>query len=491
MPRLKRLILSGDRGFFRVWLPALLAMLALDAAFPRFFWKIPRLWKPPEFGFSEADWGYQIALERIGLLEPKAEGAVRVLAFGSSTARALDPYQVEGLLRAGRAAPRAEVRRLMMPSVQPSEFLLLFEGEELPTPDVAVILFNPVDFLYPNDERRVNDMLPYAASPLALWRARYDTLAADEQIELALSQLSNLFRYHRQIQTCLSDHALAGARRWLGPPPPASWGIHADGYTDRRFALELTGNAPLEYFVAPEWIAQRGRIRLDFRSGGETLATQVETRSGWKSVALPAPARIEVVADSSWSPRAAGADDERLLGVKLRHPPPRGVSDGGAEPYRHPFLEEGELEPLLRIPGKRGAEADRAWDELLHADTHSARRMRRAWKAKTDRRDQPFAADKEYLGVQALVEHFRARGSRVILVSTPDHPHIRGDYANGTYYRGYREFFRSLASAPDVAFHDLGDALPAEDFNDGHHVNYIGVIKLGPRFAQMVERGLE
>jgi hypothetical protein len=93
--------------------------------------------------------------------------------------------------------------------------------------------------------------------------------------------------------------------------------------------------------------------------------------------------------------------------------------------------------------------------------------------------------------VQALVEHFRALGSRVILVSTPDHPQIRADYANGTYYRGYREFFRSLASAPGVAFHDLGDALPAEDFNDGHHLNYIGVIKLGPRFAQMVERGLE
>ena len=491
MPGLKRLVLSGERGFFRIWLPALLAVLALDAAFPRFFWKIPRLWKPPEFGFTETEWGYQVALERVRMLEPKAEGALRVLAFGSSTAGALDPYQVEGLLRAGPVAPRAEVRRLMLAGIKPSEFLILFEAEELPPPDVVVILFNPVDFLHQASQRRVNPMLPYAGSPLTFWRARYDTLPASEQIELAVAQLSNLYRYHWQIQACLTDHALAGARRWLGPPPPGSWGIHADGYTDRRFALELTENAPLEYFVAPEWIAQRGRIRLDFRSGGDTLATRVETGSGWKSVELPAPARIEVVADSSWSPRAAGADDERLLGVKLRHPPPHAGPDNGAEPYRSPFLEEGELEPLLRIPGKRGAEADRAWDELLKADNHSARRMRSTWKAKADRRDQPFVAGKEYLSVQALVEHFRALGSRVILVSTPDHPHIRGDYADGSYYRGYREFFQSLARAPGVAFHDLGDALPAEDFNDGHHLNYVGVIKLGPRLAQMVERGLE
>jgi hypothetical protein len=490
MPRLKRFIRSGEPNFFRVWLPALLALLALDAAFPHFFWRIPRLWQPPEFGFSEGEWGYQIALERLRLLEPKAEGAVRVLAFGSSLAGALDPYQVEGLLRAGGAVPRAEVRRLRLPSVKPSEFLLLFEAEELPLPDVAVILFNPVDFLDPADEGWVSPMLLYAGSPLTLWRARYDTLAASEQLDLALSQLSNLHRYYRQIGTCLSDLALAAARRWLRPPPPGSWGIHADGYTDRRFALELTANAPLEYFVAPEWIAQRGRIRLDFRSDGETLATRVETRSGWKSLALPAPARIEVVADSSWSPRAAGQGDERLLGVKLRNPPPRSGSDG-AEPYRHPFLEEGEFEPLLRIPGKRGAEADRAWDELLHADTPSARRMRQVWKQKADLRDQPFVAGKEHLAVQALVEHFRVRGRRVILVSTPDHPQMRADFADGTYYRGYREFFRSLASVPGVAFHDLGDALPAEDFNDGHHLNYIGVIQLGPRFAQMVERGLE
>ena len=41
-----------------------------------------------------------------------------------------------------------------------------------------------------------------------------------------------------------------------------------------------------------------------------------------------------------------------------------------------------------------------------------------------------------------------------------------------------------------MSFHDLSGALPAEDFNDWHHVNYVGAVKVGPSFAQFISAAL-
>jgi hypothetical protein len=492
---LKRVSLSLKRALpgWKIWLPIAVALLVLEAGFDAFFWEIPKIRKARDSGFSESDWGHRIALEHRRMLEPKQAGAARVLAFGSSVAGAFDPNQVQALVQAHRPSSRAEVRRLTMPGIEPSEFLLLFESEPMPPPDVTVILFNLADFVQPAARRHLNPMLLYTVPPIALWRARREQLTAEGQRELALAQLSDLYRYRRQILFGVRGHGSAGLRWLFAPEPPVSYGIHPDGYTERRFALELTGRPPvqLEYFVDPEWISQRGAVRLAFSSDGKPLAARVEREAGWKSVELPVsttPARVEVTADGAWNPRAGGAsDDVRLLGVKLKQPP---VPGGGGEPHRYPIVEEGEIEPRLRIGSQRGEEADRAWDEQFEAQTHSGRLLRRARDAKLALRDQPFVADGEYLAIRALVEWFRARGSRVLLVNTPDNPRVLRGYANGTHYRDYLAFFRSLASAPGVEFHDLSAVLPSEDFNDGHHVNYVGIIKLGRRFAAMIERAL-
>ena len=481
---------------WKVWLPIVLVVLTLDASFNAFFWKIPRIRRIPEFRFSEADWGYRIALEHLRLLQPKRAGSARVLAFGSSVARVFDPHQVQGLVQAHRQLPRAELQRLAMPGIQPSEFLLLFENEPMALPDVTIILFNLADFLRPAPKDELNPMLFYTVPPLALWRARHEHLRVGDQLELGLSQLSNLYRYRKQIRSCVSTHASAGLHWLIDPAPPGSYGIYPDGYTERRFALELPGRAPfhLEYFVDPEWISQRGRVQLQFNSDGKPLTTRIESEAGWKSVELrlpSTPARVEVIADSVWNPRAGGAsDDLRLLGVKLKESAFRSEPGGGVQPYRYPFAEEGDIESLLRIGGKRGEQADRAWDERIEAKTHSGRMLRRVRDAKLARRDQPFVVGGEYLAIQKLVQLFRTRGSKVLLVNTPDNPRILGGYANGPYYRGYLAFLQSLASASSVELYDLSAALPAEDFNDAHHVNDIGMIKLGRTFSDMVERAL-
>jgi hypothetical protein len=140
-----------------------------------------------------------------------------------------------------------------------------------------------------------------------------------------------------------------------------------------------------------------------------------------------------------------------MLGVKLKEPPSRSELDGGIPPYRYLLEEEGELEPLLRISSKRGAEADRAWTSIsgedpLQQENASFRDARLAL------RDEPFVAGGEHLAIQELVRLFRERaaaGSAGQYTGQSAHP---GRYANGPYYRDYLAFFRSLASASGAEF---------------------------------------
>ena len=495
---MKRLSASALRALFpwKIWLPIILLVLTLDVSFNSYFWKIPRIRKVSGFSPRGSDLGYQIGLDHHRLLQPKPAGSVRVLAFGSSVSGSFDPHQVQGLVQARRPLPQVEVHRLMVPRMHASEYLLLFESEPMPLPEVTVILFNLVDFLHPPAEREVDRKLNDIVPPMALLQARHDGLDVSAQLALGFSRLSKLYRYHKLIGFCLQDHVDAGLRWLLGPAPPRTYGIHTDGYTERRFALKLPGPAPIrfEYFVDPEWISQRGHVQLQFSSDGRPLTTRIENEAGWKTVELPlssAPARVEVSADSVWNPRAGGAtDDLRLLGVKLRElPAPNQIRDG-AQPFRYQLAEAGDIEPLLRMEGKRGDEFDRAWDEQLHAKTTFGHSMRRFRDAKLALRDEPFVVCEDHLAIQKLVQRFRARGSKVILVNTPENPRDAIDYERGPYYRGYLVFFRSLASASSTDFYDLSGSLPAEDFNDGHHVNYVGVFKLGRIFADIVERAL-
>ena len=496
--RLKRLSASAQRIHFRwkIWLPVVLLFLTLDSSFNAFFWEIPRVRKTPNSHHRSTDRSYQIALDHHRLLQPKPADSARVLAFGSSISGSFDPHQVQSLVQAKRPLPQAEVHRLMVPGIHPPDYLLLFENEPMPLPDVTVILFNLVDFLYPAREHALNPWLLYFVPPMALWRARHDSLEVSDQLELGLSRLSNLFRYHKLIRSCLLDHLGASLRWLLSPAPPRSYGIYADGYTERRFALKLSGPVPIrfEYFVDPEWISQRGRVQLQFSSDGQPLTTRIESEAGWKTVELPlpsAPALVEVSADSVWNPRAGGAtDDLRLLGVKLKELPVPNQIRAGVQPFRYQLADADDIRPVLRMKGKRGDDFDRAWDEQMQAKTRFGRDMRRFRDAKLALRDKPFVVGEGYLAIQKLVQLFRARGSKVVLVNTPDNPRLLGDYEKGPYYRGHLAFFRSLASASGADFYDLSASLPAEDFNDGHHVNYVGAIKLGRIFADMVERAL-
>jgi hypothetical protein len=251
----------------------------------------------------------------------------------------------------------------------------------------------------------------------------------------------------------------------------------------------------LKYFIDPEWIRQRGRVRLEFSTLDGVLATRVEDEPGWKTVTLEIPASsaklLEVRADSMWSARVSdSAGEPRLRGVRLADPPavPEGSPRGAAD-YR--LWQEGEIDDFLRMGGKTGDEFAREWEAILNGDTRFSHRFRVYRDAKLELCEEPFRAAAEYEAVATLVDFFRARGAQVIVINSPESPRILEMYRDAPYYQGYLEFFRNLAAtSPGVRFYDWSAALPAEDFNDWHHPNFIGSIKLGQRYSQVIEEVL-
>ncbi len=67
--------------FWKVWLPIPIFFVLLDCTFNLFFWHIPKVTG------AYADYGYQFLIGVHRLYEPKPQGEVRVLAFGSSVSK--------------------------------------------------------------------------------------------------------------------------------------------------------------------------------------------------------------------------------------------------------------------------------------------------------------------------------------------------------------------------------------------------------------------
>jgi hypothetical protein len=476
---------------WKVWLPVVAMLVLLDATFNLYFWRIPKLSK------TNADYGYQFLVDSLPLWGNDAPGRTRVLALGSSIALSFDPTQVQSLLEAALPQASFDVHRLLLPGVHPSDYVMYFEEHRMEkAPDAVVLLVNLVDFLYADSERDVNPTLRYILSPWTLLAERRDNMSVTSQLDAIASGTSRLYRYRKLVRSSLHDHARA-LMHWRRSEPSSAYGVYPDGYTKQSFALPLDGeqSATLRYFVDPEWIRQRGEVKLEASVGDEVLLTRHETEAGWKTATFGVPGRsgglLRVRADSAWVPRADGqSDDTRLLGVRLDSAPVNARVDS-FEPFRYGSPRKDELDPFLRMGGKTGDEFARAWDETLRAQTRFGRRFRVYRDAKLALRDQPFHATREYEAIRRLADMFRERGAQVLIINTPESPWILNEYRDGPYYRGYLEFFGGLASASsNVRFHDWSEGLPPEDFNDWHHPNYIGSIKLGQRYAAAVAEAL-
>jgi len=481
---------------WRVWLPIPIFLLILDLTFHLYFWNIPKLTGPA------ADWGYQFLIDLHQAQQPKAADAPRVVAFGSSVSGSFDPAQVGGLLTSD-TRPHVEVHRLMLPGVHPADYRLLWQGEiDRIQPDVAVVMFNLLDFLSSSDEKQMNPTLLAALPPWQVLRERAARLTAVEELDWAARGTSQLYRYSKVMRSSLQDHLKLAPRLLLSRSPLRPYGVYSDGFTRPSFALRAKPGKPfeLEYFVDPEWIAQRGRVGLTFSVDGKALHHAVESVPGWKRVSIPIPASggdvLEVMADGFWNPRAAGmagaaGDDLRLLGVRLRPPLPE-ATDGKRNTPSYPPYDRSAVHELLRMGGTRGDEFAQRWNDVLGADNEFGRRFRIYREEKLAIRNRPFVASREYAEMVRLVTALSQSGARVVLVNTPDSPWLLEQYQSSAYYDGYLRFFHDLAEQlPNVHFTDLRQALPVEDFNDWHHPNYIGAIKLGPMYADSIRRALD
>jgi hypothetical protein len=480
-------------SLWKVWLPIPIIFVLLDCTFNLWFWNIPRI-------TGDADYGYQFQLDLHRLEDRKAPDAVRVLAFGSSVSGSFDPHQVEGLLNASQPTKPVQVHRLLRPGIKPADYRLLFqtEGDAL-RPDVAVITFNLLDFLNPSFERSFRSSIREALPPRAVLAEYQGSLPSTaDKLDLLLASISNLYRYRKEIRTALSSHVREALRWARARPAHGPYGIYADGYTQQRFGMPLdrAGSVEFEYYIDPEWIRQRGTVELEFAVGGQSLEKRTETTPGWKIVKLDVPHGakpvLDVEANSLWNPRAAGAaDDFRLLAVRLRQPPPLSALDGNKPPYRYPPYEDGQIHPFLRMGAEVGDGFAAKWNEVLNSNTPFGVRFRAYRDSKLRVRDEVFAPTGEYAELERLISDLSKQGTFVLLVNTPESPWILNEYRPSPYYQAYLEFFRGLASKYDnVLFYDLSNALPAEDFNDWHHTNYIGSIKLGRPYADIVRAAI-
>jgi hypothetical protein len=432
------------------------------------------------------------------LWHAQAPGSRRVVAFGSSVALSFDPRQVESLLAGVRPQRKTEVHRLLLPGIHPSDYLMFFRGSEMPQPpDVVVILLNLVDFLYANTERDVNPTLRFILPPWSLLAERHRGMSITSELDTILAGSSRLYRYRKPVRSSVQEHALALLRWVRSSTPTAPYGIYPDGYTRQVFAVPAAGGeqAKLEYFVDPEWLRQRGRVGLVFATSGEVLAVREEREAGWKTIAVDMPQSsdgwLEVRADSTWTPRVGGDEDTRLLAVLLRRAP-AGSQIDGTQPFRYRRGIAGEMDGFLRMGGQTGADFTRRWKETLESDTRFGERFRVYRDAKLALTAEPFVAGPEYQAVRQLSEHFGSMGSSVIIINTPESPLILEEYRRRPYYQGYLQFFRDLdASSERASFHDWSAVLTAEDFNDWHHPSYIGAIKLGARYAEVIDNALD
>lgn len=477
-----------------MWLPVVLGFVLLDVSFDAYFWRIPKTTR------ITVDPGYQFLIDRHLASQPLPKGVPRVLAFGSSISRSFNPQQVRGLSAARAGGNPPEVHRLLMAGIKPSDWRLLFSSElDRLRPDVAVVLFNLLDFLNPSFEREFKPHILAVLPPAAVLRERFGFLSGgSEKLDVLLAGASRLYRYRRPIRYALRDHvrllpALARAR-----PPDRPYGVYPDGYARKRFGVPFDAGPAFEfeYEVDPEWIRQRGRVELRFDVDGREIGRRTETTPGWKSVRLPVEGArrrlLDVWVDGEWTPAADGRrDDSRLLGPRVRRAPDG--ADRPADPlaFGYPPVDPMQVRSNLGVLGRPGADAEAQWSAYLGSEAPFAQRMRAYRDAKRAALAGRFEAGGEFAEMEALVRDLVRRHVAVVLVNTPENPLLRTHYANSRYYADYLAHFEALARRhPQVSFVDLHEALPVGSFLDLHHVNYIGELALGPRFAEAVAAAL-
>lgn len=477
------------RRRWAVPLPVLLLVL-LDLTFNFYFWRIPKLTPP------WSDFGYEF-LRTVHVLEQHAPVGPRVIAFGSSSLGSFNPIQIQALLNTADPSRNVEVQRLVVPGIKPSDSRLFFDADlDRLRPDVVFMTVNVADFLNPSSERDLKQQVRYVLPPWRTLMDRRSYMTVASRIDLLLATISNLYHYRQPIRSCLQDHVKLAAHWLRRRPPRRAYGIYADGYTEQYFGFPLDGEPSIafEYYIDPRWIEQYGQVTLNFSLGDGSVARRVETEAGWKTINLRAPDGgahfLHVAAGAVWSARAAGSTgDARPLATRLRQAPANASHGDHGVPLAYP--PQFPQRTFLRMGDAVGQGYIDRWEQVVHADTADARRFRGYEQEELDATRQPFEVTQEYAALAQLVAKLSRRGVAVVLTNNPDSPLLLRRYEATAYYQGHVAFLRSLAAQyPRVQFADLASALPAEDFNDWHHVNYIGSIKLGPRYAELIHEAI-
>jgi hypothetical protein len=491
--------MSGSRrnagGAFARLAPvvAILLLVLFDATFDLYFWRIPKVTS------IFTDYGYEFLSTIHWLKRGKPAHAIRAVAFGSSVVFSFDAHQVANLIETAEPATHLDVSRLLLPGAKPSDYRLIWDADgEATQADVAIVILNLADFLNPGFEGQLKEQVRYVLPPWPTLMERHAFVGGvSGQLDLMLAGVSHFYRYRKVIRSCVQDHVKLAVRAVRRNRRKGGYGLYTDGYARQQFGLPLTyvHNHELEYYIDPKWIHQQGRVTLEFSVDGEHVATRVEAEPGWKRVNVGVPSKgrvLHVLADSAWTPRAVVGDgDIRLLGVRLGQPPPPSAVNGHAPLRPYSPVAHRQADGFLRMGDPVGQEFVDRWWQAISADTQFGRQMRGYQREKLSIRERTFEPRGEYVEIERMVADLSRRGTAVVLVNSPESPLILSGYQDAPYYRAHVQFLRELAEKyRGVRFYDVVSALSAEDFNDWHHVNHVGVIKMGFRYADMIRAAL-
>ena len=207
----------------------------------------------------------------------------------------------------------------------------------------------------------------------------------------------------------------------------------------------------LDYYVDPEWLAQRGAV---------TLTVQRPTPACWSGAprrrpggstsrrrgAAPRGELLRVSADSAWSPRAAGRDDTRLLGVRLRDelPAPAGGDRLPAHTRRSNARSRTRCCGWRARAATRSSPAGRRCSRPIPSSAvASAPIATPSWRAAIG----PIDADRRVRRARvAWCTTVTRHGATVVLVNNPESALLRDQYADGPYYRSYLDFLAGVAA---------------------------------------------
>ncbi|MBR33348.1 MAG: hypothetical protein CMN77_18770 [Spirochaetaceae bacterium] len=261
----------------------------------------------------------------------------------------------------------------------------------------------------------------------------------------------------------------------------AMWEPHWEkGY---EYPAELLRNESMQrklFFADPCNIDVKPVRSRDYRadgSGWKKIPLASEERQGWVRLKLS-----HVIVDNSLQPVS---DANRRYGEGLRMPGQFGLEEAPVDQVQHRrwFLEDQRLMDLT---------------DLEYLKDYMQRIQPDNWKHRPALIPyNNLRIVKTYLPVQDFVPVYQLKRLKdvrnrldcpMLLILNPENPVESAVFEDSQYFADFKEYLHREHGAGYVSLHD---ELPMQYFADPHHFTYFGMLRMTPRYADLIVAALQ